>query len=366
MNSNNADFTKAPASRAQTQRKAATNKRKKAKKNNAGGMAPYKYPHMPFVSNMMPPHHHPYSSTNLGIYKGGMPLTLPPNSYPPPHYNTGKYPPPPPHQHLAHHPGHNPHQPPHTHFMGGSQHYGNTSYGYGMYGQPPPPTMSVQVASIPPPPQGLMPLSNINSNLIKKLPVYPEHINNDRSNSTSTAVKSRKKSISSVSSEPLSDEKSRFPMWSSAEDDALKDEIEKQRNNPTMNWTTVASNIPGTNNRTADDCIERWNRITAEAAAVKGPWTEDEDNTVVELVAKLGAKHWSKIASHLPGRIGKQCRERWHNHLNPDICKEAWTLQEDTTILKCHVSVGNRWAEMAKLLPGRYESMLTNSSPNNT
>jgi len=27
------------------------------------------------------------------------------------------------------------------------------------------------------------------------------------------------------------------------------------------------------------------------------------------------------------GRIGKQCRERWHNHLNPDIKKEDWSDQ---------------------------------------
>ena len=30
---------------------------------------------------------------------------------------------------------------------------------------------------------------------------------------------------------------------------------------------------------------------------------------------------WAAIAQQLPGRIAKQCRERWHNHLNPDICK---------------------------------------------
>ena len=44
---------------------------------------------------------------------------------------------------------------------------------------------------------------------------------------------------------------------------------------------------------------------------VKGPWTEEEDGKVVELVSKYGAKRWSLIASHLQGRIGKQCRERW-------------------------------------------------------
>ena len=38
---------------------------------------------------------------------------------------------------------------------------------------------------------------------------------------------------------------------------------------------------------------------------------EEEDGKVVELVSKYGAKRWSLIASHLQGRIGKQCRERW-------------------------------------------------------
>ena len=49
------------------------------------------------------------------------------------------------------------------------------------------------------------------------------------------------------------------------------------------------------------------------AGAVKGAWQPEEDAKVVELVSKLGAKKWSTIASHLPGRIGKQCRERWPN-----------------------------------------------------
>jgi hypothetical protein len=35
-----------------------------------------------------------------------------------------------------------------------------------------------------------------------------------------------------------------------------------------------------------------------------------EDDKIVELVHKYGAKKWSVIAQSLPGRIGKQCRER--------------------------------------------------------
>ena len=35
-----------------------------------------------------------------------------------------------------------------------------------------------------------------------------------------------------------------------------------------------------------------------------------EDRIVCEHVRKTGPRKWSKIAGNLPGRIGKQCRER--------------------------------------------------------
>ena len=96
-------------------------------------------------------------------------------------------------------------------------------------------------------------------------------------------------------------------------------------------WKAVAELFGG--ERTDVQCLHRWQKVL-NPSLVKGPWTPEEDAKVVQLVNEYGPKKWSLIAANLPGRIGKQCRERWHNHLNPHIRKDPWSEQEDRTILE--------------------------------
>jgi hypothetical protein len=54
----------------------------------------------------------------------------------------------------------------------------------------------------------------------------------------------------------------------------------------------------------------------------------------MELVERHGQQRWSLIATYLTGRIGKQCRERWHNHLRPDIKVCTMHTKLESTCLK--------------------------------
>ncbi|KAL7252573.1 hypothetical protein ACSBR1_007187 [Camellia fascicularis] len=89
-------------------------------------------------------------------------------------------------------------------------------------------------------------------------------------------------------------------------------------------------------------------------------WAPEEDRLLVQLVKEYGEKKWSHIAQMLNGRMGKQCRERWHIHLRPDIKKDIWSEEEEMKLIEVHRQLGSKWAAIAREMPGRTENTIKN------
>lgn len=141
--------------------------------------------------------------------------------------------------------------------------------------------------------------------------------------------------------------------WTEIEDAVLITEVQRYHG---RNWKKIAECLPG---RSDVQCLHRWQKVL-NPDVIKGPWSKEEDDRIIELLEKYGCKKWSFIATFLPGRNGKQCRERWYNQLDPSIKKDAWTKEEELTLLHAHHLYGNKWAEITKLLPGRAGNSIKN------
>jgi myb proto-oncogene protein len=161
--------------------------------------------------------------------------------------------------------------------------------------------------------------------------------------------------------------------WEKDEDIKLKDAVQAHGG---KNWGAIAALVPS---RTITQCSSRWHNVLGLSIVRTnertGKWAEDEDSKLTDAVQTHGGKDWSAIAALVPGRGERQCCNRWHKTLDPNIDRKSgragyWTEDEDIK-LKDGVQThgGKNWDAIVAMVPGRtrsqcYDRWTDTSHPN--
>ena len=140
--------------------------------------------------------------------------------------------------------------------------------------------------------------------------------------------------------------------WTEEEDALLKKLVQQNG----KQWSLIASKME---NRTASQVSSRWEKCI-NPTLTKGPFSAAEDEIVIDYVKKNGPTQWPRLAEILKVRSPKQCRERWFNHLDPNISKDSWSREEDLIILEQHQTIGPKWSVISRFLPHRSDNAIKN------
>ena len=91
-----------------------------------------------------------------------------------------------------------------------------------------------------------------------------------------------------------------------------------------------------------------------------GHWTKEEDQRLSSAVRSLGQR-WVQVAELVQTRNGDQCMKRWRDVINPDTNRNPWTDVEDQRLLQAVTRHGRDWTRIAaECFPSRSASSLRN------
>ena len=255
----------------------------------------------------------------------------PPEEYD--YYYAPRYPPgarpvgPPPHSR-------HPYPPPHGYYPAEEVHYGHgppPPYGYA----PPPPHRIRQQqhhrAPLPPPPGEYPP--HTPSAQHPEVEVKREEAPfSPNAPASATERTIHKPQFSSSHGDPGS-KVAGGGNWTKEEDAKLLEIMRKVKNPKHYEPLAKKLNNACGGHKSGVAVKDRWTRYLKPGSR-KGQWTDEEDAAVVNAVTNSTDEpftRWSDLALTLPGRVGKQVRDRWVNHLNPSINHNPFSREDVST-----------------------------------
>ncbi|KAF9923565.1 Myb-like DNA-binding domain protein, partial [Modicella reniformis] len=138
--------------------------------------------------------------------------------------------------------------------------------------------------------------------------------------------------------------------WSDQEDAILKEAVQMIGE---KNWQQISYCF---DNRTAAQCMHRWSK-SINPSIRRGRWTEEEDGALRISATTFGESHWTKVQHHILGRTDVQCRERYMNVLSPKVKSGPWTDEENIRLVELvEVDGMKKWSDVALNMEGRTDN----------
>jgi hypothetical protein len=98
----------------------------------------------------------------------------------------------------------------------------------------------------------------------------------------------------------------------------------------------------------------------SSASIPKSKFAPLEDSLLIEAVMTYGPSDWNLIATLVPGRNARQCRERWNNYANPRLVHAGWTEADDQLLLQKFTQLGSKWHLISRFFYGRGKNAIRN------